>query len=378
MKSLFFYVSLFLISIGHAQTSLNTKASADKKQFSTKATEKRYLYVAVPGIRDYLGYGGHGVLVFDINDHHRFVKRINTQGFHPDKTPSNVKGIAVSLPLNSLYVSTLESLQRIDLTTDKIVWEKFYEGGCDRMAISKDGMTMYLPSLEKGWWNVVDCKTGDVIKKIEVHKRAHNTIYGPSDKVVYLDDIASPWLHVADAKKHALVNKVGPFANYVRPFTVNGKETLAYVTVDSLLGFEVGDLTTGKKLAHVAVEGWEAGPVRRHGNPSHGIGLTPDEKELWLCDGHNMRLHIFKAEPPYQQLTTIPLQDMPGWITFSMDGKYAYPSSGEVIDVKTREVLLTLKDEFHNSVASEKMLEIQFNGDKPVKANDQFAIGQVH
>ena len=70
------------------------------------------------------------------------------------------------------------------------------------------------------------------------------------------------------------------------------------------LGFEVGDLKTGKKLAHIAVEGWNMGPVRRHGNPSHGIGLTPDEKELWLADGHNMRVHVFSAFAPYQQLTT--------------------------------------------------------------------------
>ena len=33
---------------------------------TTPVVTKRYLYVAVPGIRDYLGYGGHGILVFDI------------------------------------------------------------------------------------------------------------------------------------------------------------------------------------------------------------------------------------------------------------------------------------------------------------------------
>ena len=343
----------------------------------TKNEQKRYLYVAVPGIRDYLGYGGHGILVFDINNNHKFLKRIKTQGFHPDKTPSNVKGIAVSIPLNSIYITTLESLQRIDLTTEKIVWEKQFEGGCDRMAISPDGLTMYLPSLEKEFWNVIDCKDGNIIQKIKVNKRAHNTIYSRSGNAVYLDDIASPWLYVADSKNHTLSNKIGPFSNFVRPFTVNGKETIAYVTVDSLLGFETGDIKTGKKMASVKVEGWERGPVRRHGNPSHGIGLTPDEKEIWLCDGHNMRLHVFKNEPPYQQLTTIPLQDMPGWISFSLDGKYAYPSSGEVIDVKTRKVLLTLKDEHNNSVGSEKMLEIQFNGNKPAKAADQFGLGYV-
>lgn len=344
---------------------------------SAAAQTKHYLYVATPGIRDYLGFGGHGLLVFDMDDHHRFVKRIPTQGLHPNGKPSNVKGIAVSIPLNSIYISTLESLQRIDLSTEKIVWEKPFEGGCDRMAISPDGLTMYLPSLEKGFWNVVDCRTGNIIKKIDVYKRAHNTIYSHTGNLVYLDDIGSPWLYIADAKTHTIKSKVGVFANNVRPFTVNGKETLVYVTVDSLLGFEVGDLKQGNKLAHVDVEGWEAGPVRRHGNPSHGIGLTPDEKELWLCDGHNMRLHVFNATPPYQQLTTIPVQDMPGWITFSLDGKYAYPSSGEVIDVKSRKTLLTLKDEFNNSVASEKMVEVQFNGNKAIQAGNQFGIGRV-
>ena len=341
------------------------------------AETKRYLYVAVPGIRDYLGYGGHGILVFDIDNDHRFVKRIATKGFHPDGSPSNVKGIAVSVPLNSLYVSTIESLQRIDLTTDTIIWEKTFQGGCDRMAISPDGKTMYLPSFENTFWNVVDCATGQVIKKIEVNKRAHNTIYGPSGEHVYLDDIASPWLHVADAKKHELVNKIGPFSNFVRPFTINGKETIAYVTVDSLLGFEIGDLTTGKKLAHVEVEGWEAGPVRRHGNPSHGIALTPDEKELWLADGYNMRLHVFSTSSPYQQLTTIPLSDMPGWISFSIDGKYVYPSSGEVIETKTRKIITRLQDEFHNNVASEKMVEIDLTDDKAAEAGNQFGIGGV-
>jgi hypothetical protein len=341
------------------------------------ATAKRYLYVAAPGIRDYLGYGGHGILVFDMDNNHSFVRRIPMQGLHPNGKPSNVKGIAVSVPLNSIYVTTIEGLQRIDLATDKLVWEKNYEGGCDRMAISPDGKTMYLPSFEKDFWNVVDCATGEIIKKIQVVKRAHNTIYGLSGKHVYMADIASPILFVADPSKHVIEKKVGPFGNFVRPFTVNGAETIVYATVDSLLGFEVGDLRTGEKLDRILVQGWNMGPVRRHGNPSHGIGLTPDEKEIWLADGFNMRMHVFSAVKPYQQLTTIPLQDMPGWITFSLDGKFAYPSSGEVIDVKTRKILYTLQDENFNNVSSEKMIEIHMNGKTAVKAGDQFGLGRV-
>ena len=36
----------------------------------------KYLYVVVPGIRDYLEYGGHGILVYDIEDQYKLIKRI--------------------------------------------------------------------------------------------------------------------------------------------------------------------------------------------------------------------------------------------------------------------------------------------------------------
>src|SRR5665213_2340843 len=200
-----------------------------------------------------MGYGGHGLLVFDMDHNHQFVKRIETKGFHPDGKPSNVKGIAVSVPLNSIYISTIETLQRIDLGTGKIIWEKNIDKGCDRMSISPDGKTMYLPAFENKIWNVVDCETGNVLKQIPGFTRSHNTLYGLSGDHVYLDDIASRWLKIADTKTHTIVGKVGPFGNFIRPFTVNGKETRVFVTVDSLLGFEAGDLKTGKKLATVLV-----------------------------------------------------------------------------------------------------------------------------
>jgi len=337
----------------------------------------RYLFTAVPGVRDYLGYGGHGLLVFDIDHGHQFVKRIPFKGLHPNGQPSNIKGIGVSIPLHSVYVTTLEGLQRIDLVTGKLIWEKQIPDGCDRLSVAPDGKTMYLPSLESHYWNVVDCETGNIIKRLDGFNASHNTIYALSGKHVYLADLKNTVVKIADPKTNAVTGEVGPFINFVRPFTINGSETRIFVNCNDLLGFEVGDLTTGKKIKQVVVEGWDKGSVRRHGCPSHGIGLTPDEKEIWLSDGANMRLHVFSAVEPYQQLTTIPLQDMPGWVTFTIDGKYAYPSSGEVIDVKTRKVLTILKDEHYNSVESEKLLEIDFKDGKPVKAGDQFGVGRV-
>jgi 6-phosphogluconolactonase (cycloisomerase 2 family) len=343
------------------------------------AKTQRYLYVVTPGVRNYLGYGGHGINVFDIDNNHRFVKFIQTPGgLKADGTVSNVKGVDVSLATNCIYISTLEAIQCYNLSTEKLVWEKQYEGGVDRIAISPDGKTIYAPSLEKEFWTVVDAKTGDVLTKIVTNSGSHNTIYGPSGQYVYLAGLKSNMLNIADTKTHTVTKQAGPFTAAIRPFTINGAETLVYVNVNGLLGFEVGDLKTGKMLHRVTVEGFLVGDVKRHGCPSHGIGLTPNERELWICDGANDRLHVFDntVMPPVQK-TSIIVRDSPGWITFSVDGKYAYPSTGDVIDVKTRKVVATLEDADYNSVQSEKMVEIHFTNGKAVAMGDQFGLGSV-
>lgn len=342
------------------------------------AATGKYLYVAVPGIRNYLEYGGHGILVYDIEAGHKLVRRIPTQGLKKDGTPSNVKGVAVSVATNCIYISTLEALQCVDLATEKLLWEKTYEGGCDRMAMAPDGKLIYLPSLEKEHWNVVDAKTGDVVKTLVTNSGAHNTLYGADGTKVYLAGLRTPTLGVADARTHTVLKQVGPFSAPVRPFTINADQSLCYVNVNGLLGFEIGDLNTGKMLHRVVVNNFSMGPVKRHGCPSHGIGLTPDESEVWLADAFNQRFHIFdNTVMPPRQLANIAVRDQPGWITFSLDGKYAYPSTGEVIDIKTRKVVTALNDENGNPVQSEKMVEVHLKGNKVWKAGDQFGIGRA-
>jgi DNA-binding beta-propeller fold protein YncE len=184
---------------------------------------------------------------------------------------------------------------------------------------------------------------------------------------------------VFDVEKREVVREVGPFGNVIRPFTVNGAGTLCFVNVNELLGFEVGDLASGKMLHRVEVDGFEPGPTKRHGCPSHGVALTPDEKELWLTDAANSRLHVFDATVmPPKQTQSIELTDQPGWVTFGLDGRYAYPSTGDVIDSKSKKIVVVLRDEHQNRVQSEKMLQIDFGPDgKPVKTGDQFGIGRV-
>ena len=339
--------------------------------------ERHYLYVASPGIRNYVEYGGVGLLVFDMDNGHRFVKRIPTFVVPEGAAAENVKGVAASAQTGRIYVSTPKRVAAFDLTSEKLLWNREYEGGCDRMALSPDGKILYVPSFEGPHWHAIDAITGDVIAKIETKSGAHNTIYGQDGRSVYLAGLRSSILFVADPRTHAIAGQVGPFSNFIRPFTVNAKQTLCFVNVNDLLGFEVGDIKTGKMLHRVEVSGYQKGPVKRHGCPSHGVGLTPDEKEIWLSDGANSRMHIFDATVmPPKQTASIALRDQPGWVTFSMDGRYAYPSTGEIIDTKTKKIIATLTDEAGRAVQSEKVVEVVFSGGKLSGTGDQFGIGR--
>ena len=337
--------------------------------------QQHRLYVAVPGIRNYLEYGGHGLLVYDMDREHQFVKRIATAGLDENGKPLNVKGICANALTRRLYISTTQQLMCMDLVRERILWQRTYEGGCDRMAMAPDGQIIYLPSLEGPHWHVVDAMTGAVLARVEPDSGAHNTIFAVDGQHVYLAGLRSPLLRVADARTHQIAAEIGPFSASIRPFTVSKR--YCFVNVNELLGFEVGDLQTGTMLHRVEVAGYEKGPTKRHGCPSHGIALTPDEKELWLTDAANSRLHIFNATVmPPQQVHSIELRDQPGWITFSLDGRFAYPSTGDVIDVSTRQILTGLRDETGRDVQSEKMVEVVFRGDVPVAAGDQFGLGR--
>jgi hypothetical protein len=69
--------------------------------------------------------------------------------------------------------------------------------------------------------------------------------------------------------------------------------------------------------------------------------------------------------------------DWPDWVTFGLDAKYAYSSSGDVIEVATKQVVASLIDEYGRAFRSQKMVEVLYRAGQPVRASDQFGIGQV-
>ena len=349
--------------------------SATRPVQSPAPRERHLLYVASPGTRNYTEYGGVGVLVFDIDSGYKFVRRIPTWPMVEGKA-ENVKGIAASARTGRIYVTSLTHVIAIDAVSGKTIWDRPYEGGTDRLAISPSGRELYVPQFEGPSWHVVDAENGDVLSTIETRSGSHNTIYAPDGKHVYLAGLKSATLSVVDPAQRRVTSVVGPFENVIRPFTVNGAGTLVFVNVNDLLGFEVGDLRTGKVLHRVEVAGYIKGPVKRHGCPAHGIALTPDERELWLADCANSAIHVFDATSmPPKQVADLPMRDCVGWVSFSMDGKTAYSSTGEMIDVATRKVIATLTDEMGRAVQSEKMLDLVIADGKVVRAGNQFGVG---
>jgi DNA-binding beta-propeller fold protein YncE len=358
-------------------------------------TRQRFLYAALPGVGggNNLKYGGAGILVFDIDHGHKFVKRVPLQGEPPsppppDAAPSgrggrggqeSIKGIAAHAQTARLYVSTSRRVAAYDLLTDKLVWEQTYDGrGTDRIALSPDGTTIYAPELGAPKWIVASAATGAVLGSIDKPGRPHNTQFSDDGTRVYFEaEGDTRTMSVVDAQTRTIVKELGPFGNMVRPFTFNGKQTLLFANINDFLGFEIANLETGAIVGHVEVPGVTAGRSPTHGIPSHGIAMTQDESEIWIADNANNYLRIFDATvmPPTLK-TSVKVRDEPGWITFGIDGTLAYPSTGDVIDVRTKQIVATLQDENGANAESEKMLEIDFAGGKPAAAGDQFGKGK--
>ena len=178
----------------------------------------------------------------------------------------------------------------------------------------------------------------------------------------------SPLLTVSDTASHEVVRRVGPFSASLCPFTVNAGGTLAFANVDGLVGFEVGDLRTGLILDQVAASGYDKDTAAHYECPSHGIAFTPDERELWVADGVQNRLHVFDAGvyPPVER-AAVELSAQPRWIAFSVDGRYAYVSTGDVVSAATRTIAGALEDAGGTKVKSEQFVEIDFVDGQPVR-----------
>src|SRR3954470_19328763 len=173
----------------------------------------------------------------------------------------------------------------------------------NQLACTPDGKLVYVPCDDASWW-VIDTVTAKVLKRIPTGGRPHNTLCSADGKRMYLGPKGSYHVLIADAVEHKLIGEI-PTSDAPRPIALSKDEKRLYANVDTLLGFEVADV--GKRKVIHRVEAAVPEELLRTASRSHGIGLTPDEKELWMCDVYHDRTYVFDItrEPPRQTATIV-------------------------------------------------------------------------
>ena len=417
------------------------------------AAEQRLLYAGrAPKNRDGFRHLKPSLEVHDIAAGHKLLRVI------PLPTGIfNIRGICASAATQRLYLTHYGTysdhphpekgeggkLLCLDLVTEKILWEKTLVPSVDRMAITPDGKKLYVPAGEERlepFWFVVDGLTGETLRLIASFPRAHNTIVAADGRHVFLQAFGS-WvqernanspsqlvagksrpvvadlnpddtlthengfipdlmrtLAVVDTRTDEIVQRVGPFGERTRPFTVNGRGSLVYMTVDDLVGLQVGDVASGKVLftAKPPADA-EIAPGRKivqpaatnNGTVTHGIALTADERWCYVVDQLHTGLHVFDvsglpARAPrwvkfIRTRTGKPeITGQPGWIASTITGDFFYPESGEVVDTAKHEIVGQLMSADGKMTDTRFILEIvRDERGKVLRVSDQFGIGRV-
>ncbi len=337
--------------------------------------------------------------VYDIDHGQRLVAYRSLPGI------TGIRGVGADIRTHMLYISHggdgggegNGSLLKYDLVANRIVWDRHYSRGIDSFAISRDGSRIYMPDGElasNGIWTVLDARSGSVIGEINAGAGPHNTIVGLSGRHVYLGGRHQNYLEVASTATNRVTRLIGPLRSGVRPFTVNGRETLAYTTATGFLGFQVSSIRTGRVLytenfgPHF---GWDPATFAASA-PSHGISLSPDERRLWVLDSPNGYVHVFDVSG-VPRLAPRRVADIKlahgdngdesgcsydctrdGWLQHSRDGCFVFVGdSGDVLSTRTLrpvEYLPTLRN-------TRKMIEIDWRKGVPVATTTRSGLGYV-
>jgi hypothetical protein len=315
--------------------------------------------------------------VYDIDDGHRLVRTLRVFACCGD-----VRGAAAAVPTHRFYVMYNRDhegrVASVDLATGRVLWDKvLHVPGVDRGNLTPEGTTLYLPTGEDDASSaselVVDALTGDLQDQIAVAPRSHDTIVSHDGQRVFMET-KSPTgtISVASTATNQVVATITGYCcgGVLGPFSINGTGTRMVNQVVGFNGFELADVTSGHVIASV--------PVESPGVPGHGIAFTPDERQVWLNDGAQPYVYVFdmSASPPRQVDTVRVSNPGPHWVTFDIDGRFAYvagrkgsPDPTDVVDARTHQRVGKLS-------GSEDLLEVDTRGATVIAVGNQFGVGR--
>jgi DNA-binding beta-propeller fold protein YncE len=364
----------FVAGRSRSQSDARSSGRPPAQLTAHSSTTRHFEYVVSDG----------AVYVYSIDHSNRLVQTFTLP------IGNSLHGVVAFPRTGRLYISYHQqappggSLLAYDLRRARVLWQRTYAFGIDSMAISRNGRRIYMPAGEgttDGRWRIIATSNGRPTgHAIHGPAGAHNTILGPDGRHLYLGGVDYPYLEVASTATNRVVRKLGPLNGPgVRPFTINGSETLAFTTARSFLGFQVSSIETGKVLYTVPIPGFSFDPATFGRTPDHGISLSPDEHQLYLIDTPNGYVHVFDlvglpASPP-KLVANIKLRHAPpndGWLATSRNGRYLYVGrSGDVIDTRTRRIV----DHLPPLEATADFLEIDWRRGRPVSTTNRYGVG---
>lgn len=262
-------------------------------------------------------------------------------------------GVAAAPDGSRLYVSSEAkfTLDVVDTSTLTVVAEVPLTGRPNNIAIGKDGRYVYVGIMQDpGGVDIIDTSTLEKVRHIESGARVHNAYVTPDGKHLVLSMFTGPNnLAVYSTETEQL-----EFAMYpprddtdlegIRPiaFETNpdGSTKRMFVQISDLHGFAVVDFATRTEmqvidLPEIPESERDPGPYTRA--PSHGLGVAPDGKTLWVTSRVNSRAYAYSL-PDLQLLGEVGVGSHPDWVTFTPDSRFAYVANGNSNDVSVIDV----------------------------------------
>ena len=224
----------------------------------------------------------------------------------------------------------------------------------NNISISRDGRRVYVGIVSApGAVDVIDTTSLEKVKSIPTKGGIHNVYVTPDGRHVVAGSIAGRVMTVIDQKTEEPIWTL--FEEGVRPmaFETNpdGSTKRIFVQLSNLHGFAVVDFAQRKEVARVELpndipaEKVDKGPF--NASPSHGLGVAPDQRTLWVTSRPNARVYAYSL-PDLKLLGAVDLGGRPDWVTFTPDSRQVYIStentnSTVVVDVAARREITRVK-----------------------------------
>ena len=266
-------------------------------------------------------------------------------------------GAAAAPDGSRLYFSSEaeQTLHVVDGKTLAVTKKIPLTGRPNNISISKDGRRVYIGIVSApGAVDVVDTVTLERVKSIPTKGGIHNVYVTPDGKQIVAGSIAGRLMTVIDQATEEPQWTL--FSEGVRPlaFETNpdGSTKRAFVQLSDLHGFAVVDWAQRKEVARIELpndipaDKVDKGPF--NASPSHGIGVAPDGRTLWVTSRPNARVYTYSLPDLKLLPGAVDLGGRPDWVTFTPDSKLIYiatenTDSVVVVDVAARREVTRVK-----------------------------------